>query len=138
MNAFEQAPTEALARRLGAALESDDPQTLGVLLHPRVRWGGEEETPETCHSRGDVLAWYGRLHAAGVRARVDETVVTPRAVVLGMSLSGPGFGPDGPRPGQVFQVFRTTDGLVADIRGFPTRDEALALAERPLHLDDGA
>jgi hypothetical protein len=121
-----------LARRLGAALESDDPQALGVLLHPRVRWGGEEETPETCHSRGDVLAWYGRLHAAGVRARVKETVLAQRAVVLGLVVSGPGFGPDGPRPDHVFQVFRLSDGLVADIRGFGARDEALAVADTPL------
>jgi hypothetical protein len=127
---------EAFAARLSWALESADAEVLGSLLHPRVRWGGEEESPQTCHSRSDVLGWYARLHAAGVRARVDQVVVREGALVLGLAVSGPLAGPDGPRPDRVFQVFRLAGGQVADIRGFPTRDEALAVADQPLELAD--
>ncbi|WP_037608415.1 nuclear transport factor 2 family protein [Streptacidiphilus rugosus] len=121
----------AFADRLRQAMESADLGLFGAMLHPDVRWGGEQETPETCHSRSDVLAWHGRLHAAGVRAHVHEVILRPHAVVLELALTGPSAGPRGPRPDRVFQVFRLTDDRIADIRGFPTRDEALSLADRP-------
>jgi hypothetical protein len=121
-----------VAARLREAFTTGDPELLAPLLDPHVRWGGEGETPQTCHSRGDVLAWYGRTRAAGVRAEVTEVQVRDRAVVLGLALSGPVQGPDGDRPDQVFQTFRLVDGLITDIRGYPTREEALAVADTPL------
>ncbi|MGW7527328.1 nuclear transport factor 2 family protein [Streptomyces sp. NPDC054783] len=118
-----------VATRLRAAFTAGDPVLFASLLDPWVRWGGEDETPQTCHSRGDVLAWYGRAQAAGVRAQVTETLVRERPVVLGLALTGPGQGSDGERPDQVFQTFRLADGLIIDIRGYPTREEALAVAD---------
>jgi hypothetical protein len=41
-------------------------------------------------------------------------------------------GPDGPRPDVVHQVFRLAGGLVVDIRGYPQREVALAVADTPL------
>jgi hypothetical protein len=121
-----------LAGKLSQALETADPTLLGMLLHPNVRWGGEEETPQTCHSRSDVLTWYNGLFAAGVRARVDEVIVRENAVVLGLEVTGRPPGPDGPRTDRVFQVFRLVSGQVADIRGYPARGKALEVAEQPL------
>jgi len=126
-----------VAERLVAALQSEDPQLLGPLLGPDVRWGGAEETEQTCHNRGDVLAWYRQLYDAGVRAQVTETLVREQAVVLTMALTGRGNGPDGPdrtdRPRQdvVHQVFHLEAGLVVDIRGYPQRGLALAWADTP-------
>ncbi|MCW3045460.1 MAG: SnoaL-like protein [Actinobacteria bacterium] len=51
-----QQGAQAIARRLTSALEARDLESLGNLLAPDVRWGGEEDTPQTCHSRDDVLA----------------------------------------------------------------------------------
>ncbi|MCW3036311.1 MAG: SnoaL-like protein [Actinobacteria bacterium] len=47
---------QAIARRLTRALEARDLESLGEILALDVRWGGEEDTPQTCHSRDDVLA----------------------------------------------------------------------------------
>jgi hypothetical protein len=124
--------TQEVATRLREAFTAGDAALFAPLLDPRVRWGGEEETEQTCHSRGDVLAWYGRAQAAGVRAQVTETLVRQHAVVLGLALTGPPQGPDGERPDQVFQTFRLADGLIIDIRGYPTREEALAIADTPV------
>lgn len=124
-------PRARIAERLREALETADPSLFMPLLHPQVRWGGEGDTPQTCRSRTDVLAWYGRLRDAGVRAHVEEVELRDHAVVLGMSLTGRDRGAD-----RVFQVFRLAgeqaDALVVDIRGFPERGQALAVADGPL------
>ncbi|MET9914741.1 hypothetical protein ABZZ74_50120 [Streptomyces sp. NPDC006476] len=54
------------------------------------------------------------------------------AVVLGLAVTGPPQGPDGERPDRVFQMFRLADGLIIDIRGYPTREEALSVADTPV------
>jgi hypothetical protein len=123
---------EVMAARLREAFAAGDLTALGPLLDPDVRWGGEEETEQTCHSRSDVLAWYRQLQAAGVGAQITETLVREGAVVLTFELAGRERGPDGPRPDVVHQVFRLVDGLVVDIRGYPQRELALAVANAAL------
>jgi len=126
-------PTDhEVAEQLATALESADAELFGPLLHPAVRWGGQEETEQTCHSCGDVLAWYRRLHDAGMRARVTETVVRNQAVVLTLALTGREQGPDGARPDVVHQVFHLEAGLVVDIRGCLQRGLVLAWADTPV------
>jgi ketosteroid isomerase-like protein len=113
---------DRVAAGLRAAYESADLDALGELLHPDVRWGGDEDTPDTCHNRSDVLAWYRRSYESGMRATVTEALTGPDAVLLALRVSGRA-------PGDatvVHQVFRLTDGLVADIRGYPERELALA------------
>ena len=113
---------ERVAAGLRSAYETADLDALGELLHPQVRWGGDEDTPDTCHNRSDVLAWYRRSYESGMRATVTEVLTRPEAVFLALRVSGRA-------PGDatvVHQVFRLTDGLVADIRGYPERDLALA------------
>jgi hypothetical protein len=83
-----------------------------------------------------VLAWYGQAHAAGMRAEVTEAIALEHAVVLGLTLSGPALGPNGKRPGLVFQVLRLAEGLVVDIRGFQRREQALAHADKPVPKRD--
>ncbi|MCZ4102800.1 MULTISPECIES: nuclear transport factor 2 family protein [Streptomyces] len=122
---------QTIAARLQEAFEAGDLAQLGTLLDPGVRWGGKEDTPQTCHSCSDVLVWYGRLSAEGVRSRITETIVRDEAVVLGFDLAGPERGPDGERPNQIFQVFRLSGGPVTDIRGYPQRALALAVADVP-------
>ena len=127
--------TQALADRLREAFEAEDPALLGPLLDPEVRWGGPEETEQTCRSRSDVLAWYGQAQAAGISAQVTETIVLDAAVVLALAMSGPALGPNRRRPDVVFQVFHLVDGLVVDIRGFQRRGQAVAFADKPLRAE---
>jgi hypothetical protein len=122
------APLQPLADALEAAFDQRDAALLAPLLAADVRWGGEEETPETCHSDREVLAWYERLRAEGVAAQVEEVVVRERAVVLGLLVSRPGEA-DQSDPQQLWQTFAVADGLVVEIRGYPERDEALAFAD---------
>jgi hypothetical protein len=58
--------------------------------------------------------------------------VRDHAVVLDLILTGPSQGPDGRRPEHVFQVFRLAGGLIIDIRGYNTREEALMAADSPV------
>jgi hypothetical protein len=116
------------AERLREAFDREDPAQLASLLASDVRWGGEEDSEDTCHTRDDVLAWYRQLQDRGVRARVTEMLDAGGCVILGLSLQSGAAGPRGPLPPRVFQVFRVVDGLVVDIRGFPERDQALAFA----------
>jgi hypothetical protein len=101
---------QAVARRLTRALEARDLESLGEILSPDVRWGGEEDT-QTCHSRADVLAWYGGLHARGFRASVVEAAVEPDRIVLTLDVARPGGGTS-----RNEQVFRIAGGRIVDIR----------------------
>lgn len=116
---------EEMAERLSAAFASGKLQSLEPLLHPKVRWGNDEETPDTCHSKGDVLSWYARAQRAGITATVTDSVVRDQAVVLALQVSGR-------EPIVLHQVFRLQDGLVRDIRGYPELDTAIATADKPL------
>jgi hypothetical protein len=129
---MNDAGARGMAERLREAFTSGDSARLEPLLDPRVRWGGEEDSDHTCRTRHQVLDWYRSLQAAGVRARVTEALALDGAVVLGLDLTAVGPGPRGGQvPGTVWQVFRLEAGLVADIRGFPRREQALALAAAP-------
>ncbi len=91
-------------------------------------WGGEQDTPEVCHGRADVLRWYEELDGPGVRARVEELCIHQDMIVVGLRVTWPD--PAG-REDQVFvryQVFRVVDGLIADICGYLDRASALASA----------
>src|SRR5438046_5724639 len=80
---------QAIAQRLRSALEGQDLTILAGVLDPNVRWGGGEDTPETCHNRADVLAWYGGLIDRGFRASVVATEVEPGNYSrTGLGLSG--------------------------------------------------
>ena len=103
---------QAIAERLRSALEGRDLTTLAGILDPDVRWGGEEDTPQTCHNRADVLAWYGGLIDRGFRASVAATAVEPDRIVLTFDVTRPGGGTS-----RNHQVFRIASGLVVDIRG---------------------
>jgi hypothetical protein len=78
---------QSTAEKLRAAFEAGDEDLLASLFDAAVRWGGEEDTPETCHSREEVLACYGKLREAGVSAAVEEVVDLGDIVVLGRSRS---------------------------------------------------
>ena len=116
---------ETIAPRLRAAFERRDAAKLRDLLDPDVRWGGEEDTDDTCHNRAQVLAWLANLQAQGARASVEEASVRPGSVVLHLSVALPGLGAN---PAEVYQVFRVADGKIVEIRGYPERHEAEAFA----------
>ncbi len=122
MNRAPPSPVE----KLGAAIEDGDEDLLASVLDPVVRWGGKEETPETCHTREQVIARYRQLHAAGVRATVEEVIAQDDVVVFALALTRPDSGPASEIPALAYQVFKLADERVVDIRGFPEREAALS------------
>ena len=119
--------TDAVAARLRAAFASRELAAFGALLDPNVRWGGAEETPETCHTRAEVLRRFSDMLSSGMQAEVVEATPGTDAVLLGLRVRHPvpgGFA----RERSLYQVLRLRDGLITDIRGYPSRAAAAAEA----------
>jgi len=94
-----------------------DLDQLAPLLSLDVRWGGEEDTEQTCHSRTQVLAWYRRLQVQGVRVQVLGTEIRGDTVVLRMAVQWPeGWDEEDLRRATTAQAFQVRDGVVVDIR----------------------
>jgi len=97
------------------------------VLDDNVRWGGDEDTPETCHNRSDVLDRLAHQLANGLETQVIEVVPCRGAVLLGLRVKRPvpgGFA----REHIVYQVMSVSNQRVVDIRGYPSRPEAAARA----------
>src|ERR1700730_15214269 len=84
-----------------------------------------EDTPETCHNRGDVLDRLAHQLADGLETQVIEIVPCRGAVLLGLRVKcrvPGGFA----REHIVYQVMSVSNQRVVDIRGYPSRPEAAA------------
>lgn len=122
--ATDLAAMEHIAGGVRAALEATDLTSYGELLDPNVTWGAPDDERSGCRNREQVLAWYRRGRANGVRAEVAETVVLNDKILVGLRVS-----PDpSPDSGQTrrWQILTVKDGLVIDIRGFERRDDAIS------------
>ena len=109
-----------IARHLAAAYRDLDRELLGSLLHPEVQWTG------LCRNSADVLDWYRRALADGIRPAVESAEVDRDAVVLGMTVSRQAVGARPAPPERLYQVFTVDDGQIIEIRGYPDRARALA------------
>ena len=125
------AALEAMAATLKAAFDQDDARRLAPVLAADVRWGGEGETPDTCHTDLEALAWYERLRLQGVGAQVEEVLVRESAWSWACWCRARGDSA-ATGPARVWQAFVVSDGLVVEIRGYPDRDAALAFADGQL------
>ena len=115
---------EEVAARVRAALDSADPEAIGDLLHPNVRWGAPGDPQPSCQNRTQVLAWFRRGWEAGVRARVTEVVTGNDKLLVGLRVVGPQAAGEIDR----WQVLTVADGQIVDIRAFDDRGEAAAHA----------
>jgi catechol 2,3-dioxygenase-like lactoylglutathione lyase family enzyme/ketosteroid isomerase-like protein len=119
--------SQAVAARLRAALQAGDLAAFGDMLDENVRWGGETDTPETCHTRAQVLERLTSQHAAGMQTHLIEVVPGPDAVLVALNVRRPvtgGFA----RERTVYQVLKIRNQHVVDIRGYGSRGEAAAQA----------
>ncbi len=80
---------EAVAAGLTAAFAVGAQDQLVPLLAPDVRWGGDEDTEQTCRGPAQVLAWYQWLQVQGVRVQVLGTEIRGDAVVLRIAVQWP-------------------------------------------------
>ena len=86
-------PVDDIAGQLQAAIESGDLDAYGALLADDVRWGGEQDTPDACHSRADVLRRLHRMRFAGMQFSVLEVAPAENAILVGLQVNQPA--PDG-------------------------------------------
>jgi len=126
----EQQALEELADRLRAALDSADVDAVGELLQRLLFWGPPDDPTPPCRNRDQVLAWYGRGRAEGVRARVTEVVVGSDKILIGLKVV-PRRSARGGGESDRWQVWTVSGGLAVDIRGFDDRAEAAARAGVP-------
>jgi ketosteroid isomerase-like protein len=119
---------EGLAALIGQALAAADLDAYAELLHPQVRWGAPGDPAPPCQNRAQVLAWYRAGRDAGTRARVIDTVVAGDRILVGLRVSGTDADSGASDESDRWQVLTIRDGMVADIRGYDTRDEAAAAA----------
>lgn len=114
-----------LAERVSTALDAGDLDAYGDLLAPDVHWGPPDSPQWGCHNRVEVLKWYRKARGKGMRATVTEVVAGSDHLLVGLTVGGRRpAGDDGLR----WQVLTVKDGLIADICGFDTREEAVARA----------
>jgi ketosteroid isomerase-like protein len=117
--------TAAIADKLAAALAAHDLGRFADLLDESVRWGGEVDSPETCHNRSQVLTHFERALSVGLDGEVCEVAVSGDHILLGLEVVWP-QGVE--RPRQRYQVYTVRDGRIVDLRGFETREPAAAMA----------
>ncbi len=99
-----------VAAALAHALGRRSPEAVAPLLDADVRWGGPEETSQTCHGRAEVLDFYTRLLADGTAFQVRDTEVTNDRIGLRVDVT-PGDG-DGFEQSMVLSV---RNGLIVDV-----------------------
>jgi len=122
---------EGVAHQVRAALEVAALSAFADLLDPDVHWGPPDARRPTCRNRDQVLAWYRRGAASGVRAQVSETVVFDDRILVGLAVHGrPGSSEEGGTTSR-WQVLTVRDGRVVDIVGFEAPSDALARAQMP-------
>lgn len=119
----DPARMEQLAEDVRRSLQSADLESYGELLDPRVAWGPPDDRNSGCHSREEVLAWYRRGCAKGMRTEVIETSVHGDRILVGLRVRSTTSGA-GDSVGR-WQVLTVVGGRVTDIRGFDDRDEAV-------------
>lgn len=115
---------DALVDRIRAAYQASDLQALGALLAEDVRWG-DDDHPNRCRSRADVLSTFERWTGTGVSAQILDTRSGPQGVLcrLRVDWADPA---DRPRGATFIHVFLVRDGLITEIRRYD--DEASATA----------
>jgi hypothetical protein len=122
----EDQGAEALALRVRVALDSADLGQFAELLDPKVRWGAPDDPNPSCQSRRDLLAWYRQGRAAGTHGRVGDVEGYGDKILIHMVIAATSAADGAPVQSDRRQVLTCAHVRVVNIRGFETRDEALA------------
>ena len=119
---------EQIAGQVRAALQTADLTGYRELLDPNVTWGAPDDMNSGCRNRDQVLAWYRRGRAKGVRADVVETVVRNDKILVGLSIFDEASSESDSQTNR-WQILTVRSGLIVDIRGFDERDAAISRME---------
>jgi ketosteroid isomerase-like protein len=105
-----------LAGRICAAYEGADLDAFGALLAEDARWG-DDDHPNRCRSRADVLRTFTSWVNSGVTARVLRVDSGPHGVLCRLHVDW--IDPaDRARGADFFHVFMISGGLITEIRRY--------------------
>lgn len=107
-----------IADRIQAAFATKDLDLLARVLAENARWG-DDDSPDKCRSRSDVIGTFDRLLAEGVDGTVTETIVGDHGVVVLLHVEWPD--PGDSRDLDVFQAYLIKDGAVTEIQSHDDR-----------------
>jgi hypothetical protein len=119
---------QRLADTVRVALESADLDEFAELLDPKVTWGAPGDSSPPCQSRRQVLAWYQRGRAEGMRARVLDVSTYGDKILVSMTVTS---GDDTAGEVARWQVLKVASERVVDIRGYDDEQAAIAAVTAP-------
>lgn len=114
---------QQIAGRLRSAFATGDLVDFGRLLASDARWG-DDDNPNRCRSRADVVATFERLLREGVDGQVAEAMTGTRGVAIRLHVDWPS--PGAGREIDLYQAYLVADGLVTEIRRYDDRESAVA------------
>ena len=118
--------TDEIAVLVRGALESAAFDAYRPLANTNVHWDSPDDSAVGCRHRDEVLERYRRGRAKGVRSHVRETIAHGDHVLNGMSVSGAPSSTPSDATVDRWQVLTADNDRVTDIRGFDTREGAVA------------
>jgi catechol 2,3-dioxygenase-like lactoylglutathione lyase family enzyme len=120
---------EAVAAQLRDALDPLKLDALGALLDDNVRWGGGEDTPDTCHTRADVVNRLQRQRQDGLETTLLELAPGEYGILVALKVRQPAR-PDHDHDHEwtVYQTLKVHDQHIVDIRPYPNRYSAAVSA----------
>lgn len=115
---------DGIAAQITAAFAARDMEAFGRLLADNARWG-DDDAPNRCRTRAEVLATLQRLLAEGVGGEVTETVIGRAGILCHLRIGWPGPA-DGGRRGEVLHLYRVRGGEIVAIEPYDDRSAAEA------------
>jgi ketosteroid isomerase-like protein len=113
---------EGMAAALRDAFESRDLTRFGALLADEARWG-EDDAPNQCRSRTEVVATFQRLIDDGVGGHIMDLQTGPAGILLHLRIHWPDRSSRAGRD-EVFHLYRVHDGRIIEIRPYDDREAA--------------
>ena len=112
-----------IAEQIVAAFATRDLAAFGALLTDDARWG-DDDIPNRCRSRRDVVATFDRLLQRGLGGEVVETTTGRHGVMCRLRVDWPAE-TRGPHRQTLYQVYLVRDGRIAEIRAYDDPTSAL-------------
>ncbi len=113
---------DQIADQISTAFATNNLDMLGRLLADNARWG-DDDHPNKCRSRSDVIATFDRLLGEGVDGEVTETITGPNGIAVLLHVRWPNPGED--RGVNFYQSYLVRDGLVTEIQRHDDRHSAI-------------
>lgn len=110
---------DQITAQIVAAFADRDLEAFGRLLADDARWG-DDEAPNKCGSRGEVVATFQRLLAEGVGGAVTGTTAGRAGILCHLRIDWPDSA-DSFRRHEVFHLYRVREGQIVAIEPYDNK-----------------